>query len=470
MSWTETLNLSDSYRYLPLLTVKFIIFQMFTFHYLVEMQLKNRESMTVEFKRSLSEFSDILATVSAFSNTKGGIILVGVDDQGNVLGVQIGKRTLEDLSNKIVQNTDPKIYPEIKIEEIHDKKVIEIKVSERSDKPVFAKGIAYKRVGRSNVKMDREEIVNLLRKTYELSYEDIEISNIEDIDLSKVKEFIEKARKRRLALVPKDEISVLRNLGLISDKKVKLAALLVFGENPQAKIPWATVKIGKFLGETTPILEKEIGGDLLEQIEKSYTETASLIRKEIKVDGLKRKEIYEYPLQALRELIINSITHRDYSVASPIYIKIFNDHVEIENPGGLPPGITLEDLKKPHRSILRNPKIANILYNMGYIEKWGVGTLQVLEKCILNGNGEPIFNSNGFFKAEIKSRYSEETGENERKILNYILKKGKTTRKELEKELKLKESTIRKLLGKLQRKGLIVKEGKGKKTKYKLVF
>ncbi len=434
------------------------------------MHLNRKEDTTTEFKRSLSEFSDILVTVSAFSNTRGGVIFVGVDDDGNVVGVDVGRGSLENLAHQIVQNTDPKVYPEIKVERIFGKPVIEIRVSERSDKPVFAKGIAYKRVGKSNVKMDRDEIVNLLRKTYQLSYEDVEVSTIEDIDLGKIKKFAAETKSRRLTSIPEDEVSVLKSLGLMKNERVKLAALLAFGGNPQAKVPWATVKIGRFLEETAPAMEKEIGGDLFEQIEKSYVETISFIRKEIKVGKLKREEIYEYPPEALREIIINAVAHRDYSIQSPIYIKIFNDKIEIENPGGLPPGITIEDLKKPHRSILRNPKIANILYNRGYIEKWGIGTLQVLKKCLINGNGEPIFNSNHYFKATIKSRYTQETAENERKILNYLLEKRKITRRELEKKLKLKESTVRKILGKMQKKGLIIKEGKGKNTKYILPF
>jgi ATP-dependent DNA helicase RecG len=98
------------------------------------------ESETLEFKRSLSDFDSILATISAFANTRGGRILIGVDDDGKVVGVYIGRGTLEELVNKISQNTQPKIYPEIKVSKINGKQIIEIIVTERSDKPVFAKG------------------------------------------------------------------------------------------------------------------------------------------------------------------------------------------------------------------------------------------------------------------------------------------------------------------------------------------
>jgi ATP-dependent DNA helicase RecG len=428
------------------------------------------EGETLEFKRSLSDFDEVLATVSAFSNTKGGTILIGIDDSGEIIGVDLGKRTLEEIASRIAQNTDPRVYPEITVKKMGGKNIIEIRVSERSDKPVFAKGVAYKRVGRSNIKMDRDEILNLLRGTYEFSYEDVEIASIDEIDLNKVKSFIHRAKEVRSVSVPEDELAVLRNLGLI-DEKARLAALLLFGRNPQSRVPWAIVKIGKFLSERAmPIFEKEIEGDLIEQIERSYAEVLSLIRKETRVVNLRREEILEYPAEALRELIVNAVSHRDYSIKSPVYIKIYDDKIIIENPGGLPPGITVDELKRPHRSVLRNPKIANVLYNLGYVEKWGVGTLEVMKKCLLNGNGEPIFQSNGFFKVEIKSRYLSAIDDRERAILEYIRENGKASRSDLEKILKLRESSVRKILEKLQRRGLIVKEGGGKNTVYKLAY
>ena len=432
--------------------------------------MREVEGETLEFKKSLSDFDEILATISAFSNTKGGRILVGVDDNGRIVGVDLGKRTLEDIASKIAQNTDPRVYPEIVLKKVGDKNIIEIRVSERDDKPIFAKGVAYKRVGRSNMKMDRDEIVNLLRRTYELSYEDIEVASLDKIDLSKARSFIHRARDVRSASIPEDELTVLRNIGLI-DSRAKLAALLLFGKNPQSEAPWAIVKVGKFLsGEFVPMLEKEIDGDLVEQIEKSYGEVLSLIKKEVKIRGVKREEIFEYPPEAIRELIVNAVAHRDYSIKSPIYIKIYDDKIVIENPGGLPPGITVDELKKPHRSILRNPKIANVLYNLGYIEKWGIGTLEVTRKCLLNGNGEPIFQSNGFFRVEIKSRYVADLNDKERLVLKYIRERGRASRSDLEKLLKLKESSVRKLLERLQSRGLVVKEGKGRNIKYKLAY
>lgn len=281
---------------------------------------------------------------------------------------------------------------------------------------------------------------------------------------------MEKAKSVRSATVPSDEIIALKNLGLFNGK-ANLAAILLFGKSPQAIASWATIKIGKFVGdELYPKMEKEVAGNLIEQIEKSYIEVLYLIKREIEVKDLVRREVYEYPPEAIRELIVNAVAHRDYSIRSPIYIKIFDQKITVENPGGLPNGITVDDLKKPHKSVLRNPKIANVLYNLGYIEKWGIGTIKVVKECIHNGNGEPLFSSNKMFKVEIISRYRKTMDKKEETALNYIREKGLVSRRELEKVLKLKESSVRKLLEGLQSKGLIVKEGKGKKIRYKIAL
>ena len=130
--------------------------------------LKEGESETVEFKPSLSQTDKVIESISAFSNANGGTIVIGVSDKGEVLGADIGERTIENLANRIKQNTDPMVYPSIRIEKIDDKCVILIKIEESKQKPVLAFGRAYRRVGRSNQKLGYEEIRNLALKTSKL--------------------------------------------------------------------------------------------------------------------------------------------------------------------------------------------------------------------------------------------------------------------------------------------------------------
>jgi len=426
------------------------------------------EGETVEFKRSLAEFREIVETICAFSNTHGGTVLVGVSDDGEVIGTNVGRSTIENLVSRIARETNPRIYPEVEVVEFNGRKIIVIRVSERTDKPVFAFGIAYKRVGRSNLKMDRDEILRLLRKSHRINFEDERICTISEVDYGKVKSFIDRASAHRRAMLPADPRSVLDNLGVLMNDHVSVAGLLVFGKNPQKYFPYACIKIGKFIAGNI-VFEKEIKGDIIEQIEKAYVEVLGLVRREVKVKGLRREEVYEYPPKALREAIVNAVAHRDYSIKSPIYIRIYEDRIEFENPGGLI-NLTVEDLKRPHKSILRNPKMAEVLYYLGFIEKWGIGTLMIIRECILNGNGEPVFESNGSFKLIIFSRYSSQLDPVERKIIDYIRERGVVERREIQEHLKLAESTVRKYLIRLRLKGLVVKVGRGKRTVYKLAL
>ena len=163
--------------------------------------ISSGESETIEFKKSPSEWKEMIETVSAFSNTKGGTILVGIDDKGKVYGTMIGKNTIEDLTNKILTNTEPKIYPEISTASINDKKVILIKVEKFPYDVVLAFGRPFKRVGKSTVKMSKDEykkhILEIHKKEIYFDGQILEEAKIEDVDENKVKSFIKKAKERR---------------------------------------------------------------------------------------------------------------------------------------------------------------------------------------------------------------------------------------------------------------------------------
>ena len=161
------------------------------------------ESETVEFKKSPSESKEIIKTISAFANTKGGTIFTGVSNSGKVLSVEIGKDTIERLVNQITQNTDPKIHPRITVEKIDEKQIIIIKVKESSDHLVLAFGRPYRRVGKSTLQMSKDEYErSILEKHKDKLYFDSQIceeATLADIDNIKVKRFLGRASfKRRL--------------------------------------------------------------------------------------------------------------------------------------------------------------------------------------------------------------------------------------------------------------------------------
>ena len=166
--------------------------------------IKKGENEKVEFKEKFDR--ETIETISAFANTSGGVILIGVTDEGKIKGIDIGKKTLEDIANRIKQNTDPKLYPKIEHSEIENKKIILVEVNESKSKPVLAFGRAYRRVGKTNQKLNSEEIRKLARETEKFYWDEqiCEESSLADIDEEKVKWFIREAKKTEKIKIIRD--------------------------------------------------------------------------------------------------------------------------------------------------------------------------------------------------------------------------------------------------------------------------
>ena len=207
----------------------------------LEKLISQGESELLEFKESTGEWKEIIKTISAFTNTKGGIIIIGISSKDKALGIQIGQKTIEDLVNKINLNTDPKIFPGISVEKIKKKEVILIKVEESKFKPVFAFDRVYKRVGKSTVKVSSEEIRKMAlegKKTYwdELICEE---ASLTDIDDGKVKWYLQRKEEVRVVKKPKKMKmeTLLLNIRAAKEigKKIRPtnAGILFFAKNPQ---------------------------------------------------------------------------------------------------------------------------------------------------------------------------------------------------------------------------------------------
>ena len=324
------------------------------------------ETESLEFKESLRLKEEICQAVSAFCNANGGSILVGVSDDGTIIGVDIGRNTLEELANYIKRNTDPAIFPSVNVLDAEEMEIIAIEVKESAEKPVFFKNHAYKRVGKTNQRISSSEMRKLAKDSGAKVYWDervCEEAKLEDIDEEKVRPFLRRARfERRLEISP--DISVkdaLERLNLIKNNKLTNAAILLFGKEPQKFFLQTKLRCALYKG-TTPITFidlKIIEGDIIDQVEEAEIFVLAHIKKAAKIVGFERQEVWEYPITALREAIVNAICHRDYSYSSDITIGLFDDRIEISNPGTLPEPLTPADLKKKHKSIPRNPLVAN---------------------------------------------------------------------------------------------------------------
>ncbi len=405
------------------------------------------ESLNIEWKPSLSQINETIETISAFSNTEGGKIIIGVSKSGKVLGLDVGKDTVERLTNQISQNTDPKIHPRITIEKIKGKSIIIIEVKESSDHLVLAFGSPYKRVGKSTVRMSKDEYERLiLEKHREKLYFDSQIckgATLKDIDDEKVKWFLKKAKIRRnLNIELKISVKeILQKLDLLKEDKLTNAAILLFGKEPQRFFLQAELRCARFKGNepVKPFIDMKIFGDnIIEQVDSALNFILEHISMKVYLAGKKeREEKYEYPPDALREAIINAICHRDYRTVGHIQIRIFDDRIEMWNPGLLPEPLTLKDLKKKHKSIPRNPLIANSFFLIKFIEQWGTGTNDMINLCSEWELPEPLFEhiTGDFvvtFRKELTESFLREKGLNERQIkaVTYVKERRNITNKE----------------------------------------
>jgi len=237
------------------------------------------------------------------------------------------------------------------------------------------------------------------------------------------------------------------------------------------------VKIGKFLTDTDIQTTDIVGGNLFQQVENSLEILRTkYLHSQISFEGIHRRDILEYPYEALREATINAIIHRDYSGLSQTQIRVYSDKLIIMNEGSLPPEITVEDLKRNHLSKPRNRLLADVFYFAGFIEAWGRGTLKIVEKCRDQGLPKPEFqNDHGvmsviFFKDRWNEKYLHQLELNERQIkaVQYIKEYGKITNSDYQNINNVSERTALRDLDDLMRKEIVLKKGQKKGTHYKL--
>ena len=445
--------------------------------------IRGGESAKVEFKGSLNLSEPIGKTISGLSNASGGTLIIGITDSGEIKGVELGENTLEQLANRIKQHTDPKIYPAISTKNIDGKYLVIIEVNESQEKPVFYRNRAYKRVGKSTHKLNSSEIRNLAKNSGEKTFWDEQIcerATIKDIDEEKVKAFLRTAENKRELDIGYDSIEeVLRKLDVLRDDGLTNTGALMFTKEPQRFFLQSETKCGRFKGTTTKefIDMAEFSGPVHEQVDNAEKFVMKNIRKAawIEPGKVERQEKWEYPLDAVREAITNAVVHRDYQSTSNVQVRIFDDRIEIWNPGSLPEGWTIDTLKEEHESKPFNPLLARMFFLIKYIEKWGRGTIDMVEDCIEHGIPEPEFEDTGTaivvtFRKKITEKLLKEKGLNERQIeaVKYVKKEGNIKNKKYRDLFDVSKRTAAYDLTELVDIGILRKEGKGKSTKYVL--
>jgi ATP-dependent DNA helicase RecG len=338
--------------------------------------LNEGESETVEFKAAFG--SATIETLAAFANTKGGVVLLGVSDRGEIVGVTLSKESVNQWINEIKSKTSPQLVPDVTDFNIDDKTVVCMAIPEYPVKPVACKGRYFKRNANANHQLSSGEVANLHLKTVNSSWdcyvrEDV---SMDDISLEKVRAFIDNVQKRNVS-VADNPLSLLFKYRLVKETQVTNACYLLFAKENNL---YATIELGFFENDTVIKDSARVKADLFTEVEEVMTFIRKNIRKEIIITGEPQNtERWEYPLTAIRELVLNMIVHRDYTSPYDSIVKVFPDKIELYNPGALPDNISIQQLvDDAYVSQPRNKLIAEMFKESGFIEKYGSGIKRVI--------------------------------------------------------------------------------------------
>lgn len=439
--------------------------------------VKTGEGYTIELKRTLS--NSIAKDICAFSNSSGGRIIIGVDDITNkVMGFELKNSDRSKIQN-IARNMNP-IF-NVHIEQIRD--LVVIYVPEGKDKPYTVNGHFYLRYGANSQLLNRDEIRDLFQKENIISFEKKTTDfNTEDWSETAFNHF------RKETELDKDlsKEHLLKNLNFITNDKLNNCGVLLFSKDIRPYFPNATVSCFLYGDiEHTDILDsKEFHSDLISNLDDSFNYLLSKLNTAIIIDGLKHTKKLELPKEALREALINAMSHRDYFFSSNVQVQIGPDRVEIVNPGRLL--FPREDLGK--RMAQRNPLLMDMVHRLNLVEKAGSG-IKRMWKYMKEYNLDIEFETGEFFcvifhrntmgiaNAEQMQSKSEENAKQMRKkqkeerqnlILEELEIKGKITAQDLENKFFIHRGTVIRDLNELMRQNKIIKKGGGRNVWYEL--
>ena len=359
--------------------------------------LRKHEGKTLEFKRDLSSPVNVLRSIVAFANSSGGILLIGVEDETRtVRGIEAPLDVQERLANIISTGISPPLMPAIEVLPWRDKVVIGAEVFPSYSRPhhLIAAGVeggTYIRVGASNRKADRQMREELSRTARNEAYDEQPLPqlNSEAIDFRAASELLAPFR----TIKKRD----LQSLHLVVRHQERLVptcgGIILFGSDRAAVFPDAWIQVGRFGGTTRTRIDDT--RELRDYPPRSVEDATEFVRKHalrsFRIEGVRRDEQWSIPLPAVREAIINAVTHSDYSqIGAPIRVSVFDDRVEVESPGLLPFGLTVDDILRGV-SRLRNRVIGRVFKELGLIEQWGSGVGRMIDSCREHGLPPPEF-------------------------------------------------------------------------------
>lgn len=359
--------------------------------------LAHQEGKTLEFKRDLSSPGPIMKAIVAFANTAGGELVIGVEDKTrDVIGLTDPLGDEERLSSMIADRIAPAILPDIEIVPWRSLNVLVARIADSPLRPHYLKSEGsslgvYVRVGSTSRRAGPELIGELSRYAQGRAFDEEPYpeAKSEDIDFRAASESYGEVRKLR-----RTDLQTLRITTTYQGSTVPtIGGLLLFGTTRLEHFPDAFVQVGLFgsLDRTRILDSKVVGSHLPEAVDEVIAQVARMTATGIEVTGTARHTPRPgYPPTAIREAVVNAIVHADYSArGTPIRISIFTDRIEVENPGLLPFGLTIDDIRTG-ASKLRNRVLGRVFRDLRLIEQWGSGIQRMTTACRDAGLPDPI--------------------------------------------------------------------------------
>lgn len=349
------------------------------------------ENQHVEWKESWRD--EFLKWISGFANAQGGVLVIGKNDRGKVVGVANAAKLLEEIPNKVRDLLG--ILVQVNLHTKKKLQYLEI-VVEPYPYPVSYKGQYFYRSGSTKQELKGYALDKFLLGKQGKRWDGVPVPGVsaKDLDKNAIDRFRERASgssRLSMKILKDDNNQLLEKLHLYEGDYLKRAALLLFHHDPEKYVTGAYVKIGYFETDSDLRYHDEIHGDLFTQVDGTMDLLLSkYLKAEIRYKGVQREERYPVPEEALREALLNAIAHKDYSSNVPIQISVYDDKILFWNNGQLHEGWTVKNLFAKHSSQPYNPDIANVFFRAGMIESWGRGIEKMIDACKKRGAPQPI--------------------------------------------------------------------------------
>ena len=428
------------------------------------------ESEIVELKAEI--VGDICKEVIAFANTKGGTLYIGVSNDGSVVGVKNTDQVILQLNNMIRDSIKPDVtmFVHYETQRITDKDIIVVTIQKGTDRPYYlgSKGLkpsgVYVRNGTSSDPATDTAIRKMIKETDGDSFE-----SMRALEQNLSFEAAEKQFKKQN--IPFDSAKM-QTLGMISSDGIYSNVALLLSDQCAS-----TIKAATFAGDDNATFQdrREFGGSLFQQMEELYSYLDMHNQIKATFDGLYRIDARDYPEEALREALLNSLVHRDYSFSASTLVSVYNNRIEFVSVGGLPTGIELDDIMLG-LSVCRNPKLAAVFYRLRLIEAYGTGMPKIM-KAYAGAEVKPkIEVSSNAFKITLPNRNTTSNKAempvgvpkgDEKLILDFIRSNGHIVRSDVDQLLDVSQATANRILKRMVAEGLIYQDGNGRKTKYR---